>query len=60
MKQVSYPYFVAFISLLNSMELVKQIYSSATKDDLDMELTKGRRLLLLPNALASLCTNAHP
>ena len=41
MKQVSYPYFIAFISLLNNMELVKQIYTSAAKNNLDAELTKG-------------------
>lgn len=40
MKQVSYPYFIAFISLLNNMELVKQIYTSAAKNNLDLELTK--------------------
>ena len=40
-KKVSYPYFTAFISLLNNMELVKQIYLSATHGSLTKELTKG-------------------
>jgi len=38
---VSYPYFMAFISLLNNMELLKQIYKMATKRSSVTELTKG-------------------
>jgi len=44
MKKVSYAYFIAFISLLNSMELVKQIYSSASKGNHAKELTKEELL----------------
>jgi len=40
-KNVSYPYFIAFISLLNNMELLKQIISSATADKDSHEVTKG-------------------
>ena len=32
-KKVSYPFFMAFISLLNNMELIKQIYMSASKGE---------------------------
>ena len=39
--QVSFPYFTAFISLLNNMELVKMIYTSLTKNNLKAEVTKG-------------------
>ena len=41
--QVSYPYFTAFISLLNNMELIKKIYLSATRGHYDQEVTKGKR-----------------
>ena len=46
-KMVSYPYFMAFISLLNNMELLKQIYVLATKRSSVTELTKGFHLLFL-------------
>ncbi len=38
--QVSFPYFTAFISLLNNMELIKKIYTSVTKAG-SYEVTKG-------------------
>ena len=44
--QVTYPYFTAFINLLNNMELVKRIYTSATKGNTARELTKGECWLL--------------
>jgi len=40
-KMVSYPYFMAFIALLNNMELLKQILDIATKRSSVVELTKG-------------------
>ena len=40
-KAVSYPFFIACISLLDNMELVKLIYLSATKGSHTSELTKG-------------------
>ena len=40
-KRVSYPYFVAFISLLANIELVKKIYLNATSGSRTMEITKG-------------------
>ena len=40
-KAVSYPFFIACISLLDNMELVKLIYLSATKGSKTSELTKG-------------------
>jgi solute carrier family 25 aspartate/glutamate transporter 12/13 len=43
-KKVSYSYFIAFISLLNSMELVKQIYHSATGGNQTKELTREELL----------------
>lgn len=39
--RVSFPYFMAFNSLLNNMELVKRIYLNATNGHRDQELTKG-------------------
>ncbi|KAI0233277.1 Calcium-binding mitochondrial carrier protein Aralar1 [Lamellibrachia satsuma] len=39
-KAVSYPFFIACISLLDNMELVKLIYLSATKGSKTSELTK--------------------
>ena len=39
--QVTFPYFVAFISLLNNMELIKKIYTIGTKAVGSSELTKG-------------------
>ena len=38
---VSYPYFVAFISLLNNIELIKKIYLNATNGSRTLEITKG-------------------
>jgi solute carrier family 25 aspartate/glutamate transporter 12/13 len=43
-KMVSFPYFMAFISLLRNMELIKQIHSSATQGNPDVELTKEEML----------------
>lgn len=40
--KVSFPYFMAFNSLLNNMELVKRIYLNATNGHKDLELTKGK------------------
>lgn len=37
---VSYPYFVAFISLLNNIELIKKIYLNATNGSRTIEITK--------------------
>ena len=39
---VSYPYFVAFISLLNNIELIKKIYLNATNGSRTIEITKGQ------------------
>merc|ERR1719369_1971634 len=39
-QQVSYPYFVAFISLLSNIELMKKIYLNATDGSKTMEITK--------------------
>ena len=38
---VTYPYFMAITSLLNQMELVKQIFKSAAGVSQSIELTKG-------------------
>jgi hypothetical protein len=46
-KQVSYPYFTAFIGVLNNMELVKQIFNSATKGNVTAEITKGISWVLI-------------
>lgn len=40
-RQVSYTYFIAFISLLNNMELVKKVYLAASQKDFTREVTKG-------------------
>ncbi|CAG0896588.1 unnamed protein product [Darwinula stevensoni] len=40
-RPVSFPYFVAFISLLQNMELIKKIYLNATVGDRLAEVTKG-------------------
>ncbi len=40
-QHVSYPYFVAFISLLNNIELIKKIYLNATNGSRTLEITKG-------------------
>lgn len=37
---VSFPYFMAFNSMLNNMELVKKIYLSSTRGKPDVEVTK--------------------
>lgn len=37
---VTFPYFMAFNSLLNNMELVKRIYQTFTKGNLQLEMTK--------------------
>jgi len=42
--QVTFPYFTAFISLLNNMELVKQIYKSASRGNTAAEITKAEFL----------------
>ena len=39
---VSYPYFVAFISLLSNIELIKKIYLNATNGSRTVEVTKGK------------------
>jgi len=38
--KVSYPYFIAFISLLSNMELIKKVYLNATSNSRTTELTK--------------------
>merc|ERR1712018_898787 len=38
--QVSYPYFMAFISLLSNIELIKKIYLNATNGSRTIEITK--------------------
>lgn len=38
--QVSYPFFVAFISLLSNIELIKKIYLNATNGSRSLEVTK--------------------
>ena len=38
---ISYPYFVAFISLLSNIELIKKIYLNATNGSRTSEVTKG-------------------
>ncbi|GFG37016.1 hypothetical protein Cfor_05724 [Coptotermes formosanus] len=39
-KRVSFPYFMAFNSLLNNMELIKRIYLNATNGNRNQEVTK--------------------
>ncbi|GFR64060.1 calcium-binding mitochondrial carrier protein Aralar1, partial [Elysia marginata] len=39
-RQISYAYYTAFISLLNNLELVKRIYTAATRRDLTKPLAK--------------------
>jgi purine nucleoside phosphorylase len=46
-QKVSYSYFVAFISLLNNMELIRKIFLTSTKGNMSREVTKGN-LDLLP------------
>uniref|UniRef100_A0A0L8HTP6 EF-hand domain-containing protein n=1 Tax=Octopus bimaculoides TaxID=37653 RepID=A0A0L8HTP6_OCTBM len=43
-RQVSYTYFIAFISLLNNMELVKKVYLAASQKDFTREVTKEELL----------------
>jgi len=38
---ISYPYFMAFISLLSNIELIKKIYLNATNGSRTSEVTKG-------------------
>ena len=44
--QVSYPFFVAFISLLSNIELIKKIYLNATNGSRTLEVTKGTHFKL--------------
>ena len=39
--EVSYPFFMAFISLLSNIELIKKIYLNATNGSRTREITKG-------------------
>jgi solute carrier family 25 aspartate/glutamate transporter 12/13 len=43
-QQVSYPYFIAFISLLKNMELIRKIFVTATKGNLTRDVTKGNMI----------------
>lgn len=43
-RKISFPYFMAFISLLNNMELIKRIYLNATNGHRYEEVTKERFL----------------
>ena len=40
-RQVSYPFFVAFINLLSNIELIKKVYLNATNGSRTLEVTKG-------------------
>ena len=40
--QVSFPFFMAFISLLSNIELIKKIYLNATNGSRNTEVTKGK------------------
>ncbi|VVC40166.1 Hypothetical protein CINCED_3A016587 [Cinara cedri] len=42
--RVSFPYFMAFISLLNNMELIKRIYLNASNENRNREVTKDEFL----------------
>lgn len=42
--RVSFPYFIAFTSLLNNMELIKQVYLHATKGSRTETVTKNELL----------------
>lgn len=42
--RVSFPYFMAFTSLLSNMELVKRVYLNTTGDNKDVEVTKDEFL----------------
>ena len=39
--KVSFPFFMAFNSLLTNMELIKRIYLNATQGSRTQEVTKG-------------------
>ena len=49
--QVSFPFFMAFISLLSNIELIKKIYLNATNGSRTIEITKGS--LLICNFIAT-------
>lgn len=42
--QVSFPYFIAFNTLLNNMELVKRMYLSFSKGNIHLEMTREELL----------------
>jgi solute carrier family 25 aspartate/glutamate transporter 12/13 len=44
---ISYPYFMAFISLLSNIELIKKIYLNATSGSRTSEVTKGTFFLII-------------
>ena len=44
---ISFPYFVAFISLLTNIELIKKIYLNATNGSRTVEVTKGKLNILV-------------
>jgi hypothetical protein len=58
---ISFPYFVAFISLLSNIELIKKIYLNATNGSRTTEVTKGKvegvftRLITLGFCLTGMC-----
>ena len=65
-QQVSYPFFVAFISLLSNIELIKKIYLNATNGSRTLEVTKGTHLGFFQSVslnfdffrgISALCTN---
>ena len=58
-KQVSYQFFTAFISLLNNMELVKRIFTSAAKGQVNTELTKGSLVRMCACVCACMCVCVH-
>lgn len=43
--QVTFPYYAAFNSLLAKMELIKRVYVSQARGNVDLELTKEEFLL---------------
>ena len=49
--QVSFPFFMAFISLLSNIELIKKIYLNATNGSRTTEVTKGVFLLKIEKKL---------
>ncbi|XGW08421.1 hypothetical protein V3C99_011053 [Haemonchus contortus] len=68
--KVSYPYYAAFNSLLAKMELIKRVYLSLARGNLDLELTKEEFLQATQSyaqitpyeveILFHLCELAHP